>query len=71
MWVVEIISQATSAAVAILVMLIGSWFAVRVHKLEDRVDTLEDERDSDRSYIAKLKAFIYRLNLEPPLRDEE
>lgn len=63
--------DAVTALIGLSTLLITAWFAVRVHKLEDRVDVLEDEQDSDRAYIAKLKAFIYRLNLEPPTRDQE
>lgn len=60
-----------TAVVGLLTLLITSWFAVRVHKLEDRVDVLEGEQYDDRAYISKLKAFIYRNNLTPPTRDEE
>lgn len=57
--------------IGLATLLITGWFAVRVHRLEDRVDVLEKEQFSDRAYIAKLRAFIYKLNLDPPLRDQE
>ena len=43
--------------------------AVRVHKLEDRVDVLEAQQYDDRTYIADLKAYIYRAGLNPPERN--
>lgn len=62
-------SDAPSLAVAIFTALLTGWFAVRVHKLETRVDDLEKEQYSDRTYISDLKAFIYRNNLKPPERN--
>ena len=57
------------AALALVGVLIVSWFAVRVHKLEDRVDVLEAQQYDDRTYIADLKAHIYRNGLPPPERN--
>ena len=56
------------AALALIGVLIVSWFAVRVHKLEDRVDVLEREQQSDWEYIRELQDFIYRHQLTPPER---
>lgn len=56
-------------AFSLIAALIASWFAVRVHKLEDRVDVLEKEQYNDRTYISDLKAFIYRAGLTPPERN--
>lgn len=55
--------------VALFTVLLTAWFAVRVHKLETRVDDLEREQYSDRAYISDLKAFIYRAGLIPPERN--
>ncbi len=57
------------AAFGLVGVLIVSWFAVRVHKLEDRVDVLEAQQYDDRTYINDLKAFIYRAGLIPPERN--
>ncbi len=65
------IDDGLTALVGLATLLIGGWFATRVHKLEERVDVLEDERDADRSYIAKLRNFIYKLGETPPVRDQE
>lgn len=64
-------SDPLGALVGVMTLLITVWFAVRVHKLEDRVDVLESEQFADRSYIAKLRDFIYKLGHTPPLRDQE
>lgn len=58
-----------SLVVALFTVLLTAWFAVRVHKLETRVDQLEAEQYSDRAYISDLKAFIYRADLIPPERN--
>lgn len=57
------------AALGLVGVLIVAWFAVRVHKLEDRVDVLEAQQYDDRTYISDLKAFIYRAGLQPPERN--
>lgn len=57
------------AALGLVGVLIVAWFAVRVHKLEDRVDVLEAQQYDDRTYIADLKAYIYRAGLNPPERN--
>ena len=57
------------AALGLVGVLIVAWFAVRVHKLEDRVDVLEEQQYDDRTYISDLKAFIYRAGLNPPERN--
>ncbi len=57
------------AALGLVGVLIVAWFAVRVHKLEDRVDVLESQQYDDRTYIADLKAYIYRAGLNPPERN--
>ncbi len=46
-----------SLAVALFTALLTAWFAVRVHKLETRVDDLEKQQYDDRTYISDLKAF--------------
>lgn len=65
------IDDSLAALVAIGTILIGAWFAPRVHKLETRVDELEAAQDDDRTYIAKLRDFIYKLGHTPPDRDKE
>lgn len=55
--------------VALFTVLLTAWFAVRVHKLETRVDELETQQYGDRIYISDLKAFIYRAGLTPPERN--
>ena len=62
-------NEMPSFAVAIFTALLSTWFAVRVHKLEDRVDVLEAQQYDDRTYIADLKAYIYRAGLNPPERN--
>lgn len=62
----ELIGTALSAAVAILTLLIGGWFATRVHKLEERVDELEVEQQHQWTRERQLIDFIYRNNLIPP-----
>lgn len=57
------------AALGLVGVLIVAWFAVRVHKLEDRVDVLEAQQYDDRTYISDLKAYIYRAGLNPPERN--
>lgn len=57
------------AVLGLVGVLIVAWFAVRVHKLEDRVDVLEAQQYDDRTYISDLKAFIYRAGLIPPERN--
>lgn len=58
-----------SLAVALFTVLLTAWFAVRVHRLEDRVDVLEKEQFNDRTYISDLKAFIHKLGHTPPGRN--
>lgn len=62
-------NEIPSFAVAIFTALLSTWFAVRVHKLETRVDDLETQQYDDRTYISDLKAFIYRSGLQPPKRN--
>ncbi len=62
-------SELPNYAVTLFTVLLTAWFAVRVHKLETRVDDLEKEQYSDRIYISDLKAFIYRNGLQPPERN--
>lgn len=59
------------AIISLVSLLVTGWFTTRVHRLESRVDELEREQFEDRSYIAKLRDFIYRHNLIPPPRDQE
>lgn len=65
------IDDGVTALVALATLLIGGWFANRVHKLEERVDVLEGQKFKDESYIAKLRDFIYKLGHTPPARDQE
>jgi len=58
------------AALTIFTVIVGSWFAVRVHKLEDRVDVLEREQQADWEYIRGLQDYIYKNGLTPPTREE-
>lgn len=62
-------SELPSLAVALFTVLLTAWFAVRVHKLETRVDDLETQQYDDRTYISDLKAFIYRAGHTPPERN--
>ena len=62
-------SDAPALVVALFTVLLTAWFAVRVHKLETRVDDLEREQYNDRTYISDLKAYIYRNGLKPPERN--
>ncbi len=54
------------AALGLVGVLIVAWFAVRVHKLEQRVDELEAEQQYQWKRERQLIDFIYRHRLTPP-----
>lgn len=62
----ELLGISVSGASAVLVTLIGGWFAVRVHRLEDRVDELEEEERYLWRRNRQLIDHIYRTGGTPP-----
>lgn len=66
----DLIASAISLVVAIFTVIVGGWFANRVHNLEDRVDELEEEKQEDWKYIRGLIDFIYRNHLIPPKKED-
>lgn len=65
----DLVSAAIALCTVIFTVIVGGWFANRVHKLEDRVDELEAQQHEDWKYIRALLDFIYRNGLTPPSRE--
>lgn len=66
MGALELVTTASTAAIAVFTVLVGSWFATRVTTLEGRIDELESEQQYQWGRERQLIDYIYRAGLVPP-----
>lgn len=70
MGALELVTTATTGAIAVFTVLVGGWFATRVNTLETRIDELENEQQYQWGRERQLIDFIYRNRLIPPAAPE-